>query len=942
MRRLPFGGAIDRARPLGFRYNGSALTGLHGDTLASALLGAGVDVVGHSISYGRPRGIMSAGMEEATGFAQIVTTVAAEPLQRMTGVTLYEGLVAESRITKGELREAPDDARFDKRYAHCDLLVIGAGPAGIAAALVASRAGARVILCESDDAPGGALPRDNEEIDGQSSLAWIGQALAALGSAPDTRVLLSTTATIAMDQNGFILVQRMGCRLPLAERDGLAEQRLWQVRPRAVILATGTLERPIVFQDNDRPGILLAGAARTYLHRFALAPERGLVFTTTDDGYRTALDWHAAGTKVAGVIDPRAPGQGDLPRRLIALGIPLHSGSVVLGTLGDTQGRFRAARVRTPAGVREVEAGLLAVSGGHEPALNLHEQRKGATHYDPRAHAVVPTAALPGQWIAGGANGCSTLGGCLADGARAAQAALSACGFLGSAWDQPRTPAIAMDDPAALWHVPAPDGDDSRSFVDLHRDATIAGVTRAVASGIRHVEHVKRYTLIGTGVDQGRSAKSNAGAVTAAMSERPVADAGTSGSRPPVEPMVFCLLGGRAMGPRYDPVRTTSLHEAHVAGGAVFETVGQWLRPNHFPRPGESKRDAIRRECRAARTGVAIVDASTLGKVDVRGPDATWFLEQLYANSIASIAVGKARYSVLCHLDGSVLDDGLVMRLADQRYYVTTSTGHAAAVVDWMEEWLQTEWPHRRVWITPVTEQYATVAVVGPLSRQVMAQLAPGLDAGTDAFPFLGLRRAAVAGVDDALIARVSFSGELAFEITIPWTSAPLVWDALLTLGEPLGITPYGLDTLQVLRMEKGYIIVGQDTEALTTPYDAGLGWMVAKQKTFVGKRALQRPALRADDRPELVGFVSRDPSIVVPEGAGLVSARRAPPMQIEGHVTSSCWSEALGAPLGLALVRGGRARHGQVLHAPLDGHSVALTLVDPIHYDPKGARRDG
>ncbi len=936
MRRLAAGGRIRRDRPLHFQWDGRELEGFEGDTLASALLASGVDVVGTSASFGRPRGITSAGFEEASAFAQILSGGASEPLVRTTTVALYEGLAAESRSAKGFLSSDTDGGRFDKRYAHCGLLVVGAGPAGIAAALVASAAGARVMVVEADDEAGGALLRDGE------LLEWRDESLASLAAAPETIVLTSASAAMMMDHNGAIVAERIGCRLSPGARGGRSEQRLWHVRAKAIVIATGALERPIVFQDNDRPGVMLSSAARAYLRRYSIAPGRGLVFTTTDDGYRTALDWQVAGVEVTAIVDPRPHGRGEFPKKAATAGIRVLRESLVETTLGDGTGRIRAVRVRTPSGTEEIETDLLAVSGGFEPFLDLHLQRRGPTRYDPNLGAPVPSSPLPGQWIAGAANGATTLADCLEDGARAGREALAAMGFTAKDWTPPATATLDEDAPSLLWRVPAPDGDESRSFVDLFRDGTVLGVERAVGAGIRHIEHVKRYTVIGTGVEQGRSAKTNAAALTARMTERPLETVGTSGSRPPVEPLSFRLLAGRATGERFEPVRTTAIHGAHVSLGAIFEPSGQWLRPNHYPRPGESMEDAVRRECRAARGGVAVMDVSTLGKIDVRGPDAVWFLEQLYANAIGTIPVGKARYGVMCRLDGSIFDDGVVMRTGNDRFFVTASTGHAAAVVDWMEEWLQTEWPGRRVFVTSLTEQLSTVAIVGPRAREVLAGLSPDLDLSQEAFPFLSVRRGTVAGIADAQVARVSFSGELAFEVSVPWDLGPPLWSSLLSAGEPLGIQPYGLEALQVLRSEKGYIIVGQDTEATTTPYDAGLGWLVSKEKDFIGKRSFTRPALQASDRPQLVGFLPEETDFVIPEGAGLVSTVSAPPMEIQGHLTTSHWSETLGRSFGLAMVKGGRARHGERLYAPLEDRVVPVTLVDPVHYDKKGARRDG
>ena len=939
MRRLAEGGRIRRDRPLRFTWNGRELEGFEGDTLASALLASGVDVVGTSASFGRPRGITSAGLEEASGFAQILSGPASEPLVRMTGVALYQGLAAESRSAKGFLESERYEARFDKRYAHCDVLVIGAGPAGIAAALVASATKARIILVEAGDELGGALLRDRE------LLEWREESLSKLTAASETRVLTSATAAIMLDQNGVIVAQRIGSRLSPSARGGLPEQRLWHVRAKAIVIATGALERPIVFQDNDRPGIMLASAARAYLNRYALAPNRGLVFTNTDDGYRTALDWHASGVNVAGVIDPRQEGRGELPRRATSAGIRVLRESVVETTSADEIGRLRAVRVRARSGALEIEADLLAVSGGFEPFLDLHLQRRGPTKYDPTLGAPVASSTLPGQWIVGAANGATGLADCIGEGAGAGRDALAALGFTAKDWTPPAAARFEEDPPSLLWRVPAADGpgrDESRSFVDLFRDGTVLGVARAVGSGIRHIEHVKRYTVIGTGVEQGRSAKSNAAALTALLTERPLESVGSSGSRPPVEPLSFRLLGGRATGERFEPVRTTAIHAAHAALGAVFEPSGQWLRPNHYPRQGETMADAVRRECRAARTAVAVMDVSTLGKIDVRGPDAVWFLEQLYANAIGTIPVGKARYSVMCRLDGSIFDDGVVMRTGDDRFFITASTGHAAAVVDWMEEWLQTEWPGRRVFVTSLTEQLSTVAIVGPKSREVLESLASDLDLSREAFPFLAVRRGTVAGISGAQVARVSFSGELAFEVSVPWDLGAALWSSLLSAGEPFGILSYGLEALQVLRSEKGYIIVGQDTEATTTPFDAGLGWLISKKKDFIGKRSFARPALQSPNRPQFVGFLPEEQGFVIPEGAGLVSKVSAPPMEMQGHVTTSHWSEALGRSFGLAMVKGGRSRHGERLYAPLEERVVPVTLVDPVHYDKEGARRDG
>ena len=929
MKRLPTGGTIDRTRELGFSWNGRSLRAHPGDTLASALLANGIAVIGSSVSLKRPRGVMSAGTEEAHAFAQLGEGGASEPLTRATTVEVFEGLVARGLSTKGVLEEGVDPSRPDRRTGHCDVLVIGGGPAGLLAALTAATAGARVILADQRPSLGGALPGDRDVIDGQEASAWIAAQEAALEAAPEVRILRRTTAMVALDQNGMMHVERRG------------QPRLWQIRARQIILATGSLERPIVFQDNDRPGILLAAAVRRYLHQFALAPERTVVFTGNDDAYRTALDLVAAGQTVAAIVDPRPAPGGTLADRARAAGIRMITGSVVIGTDGDADGVLIAARVAPLAGgdAERIECDGLAVSGGFDPVLDLHHQRRGPTAWNESLATFVAADAAPGYQIAGALTGAFELADCLRTGIEAGRAAAAAAGFPAANTRVPDTAPIQVQPSVPIWQIPAPDENESRSFVDLHRDVTVAGVHRALGAGIRSAEHLKRYTLIGTGVEQGRTSKVNAGMLAARYQDGPM---GTSSARPPVEPIAYSVLAGRARGAMFEPVRTTPIHPAHVAAGAVFENVGQWKRPRYYPRAGESMADAVQRECRAARQAVAMMDASTLGKIDVQGPDAAEFLERLYFNKIANLKPGRARYSAMCRLDGILFDDGVIMRLAEDRFFVTTSTSHAGPVMEWMEEWLQTEWPDLRVWLTSITEQWATIAVVGPLARTVLAAADTDLDLSAAAFPFMTVRSGTVAGLA-AQVARVSFSGELAFEVSVPGYRGEALWNTLMAAGMPHGITPYGLEALSVLRAEKGFLIVGQDTDASTTPVDAGLSWMMTKERDFIGKRSLRRKSMVAPGRPRLVGFLPADPAAVVLEGAQLVEdPAQATPMTMIGHVTSSFWSATLGRSFGLAMVKGGGERLGHTLYACTGSDSMAVTLVDPVFYDREGARRDG
>ena len=485
---------------------------------------------------------------------------------------------------------------------------------------------------------------------------------------------------------------------------------------------------------------------------------------------------------------------------------------------------------------------------------------------------------------------------------------------------------------------------DTEHYVDLARDATAADIARAVGAGLRSTEHIKRYTTIGTGHEQGKSSGVLASGVAAAVLGRDIAELGTTTFRPPYTPVSFAALAGRDRGDLYDPVRVTAMHDWHVAAGAVFENVGQWKRPWYYPQPGEDMVAAVRRECQAARTGVAAMDVSTLGKIDVQGRDAAEFLDRMYTSMVSSLQVGRIRYGLMCTADGMVFDDGTIMRLADDHFVLTTTTGNAAAVLEWLEEWAQTEWPELRVYLTSVTEHWATTALVGPRARQVLARVAPDLAADNASFPFMTWRDATVSG-SAARVCRISFCGELAFEINVPWWQGMRVWDAVWHAGQDFGITPYGTETMHVLRAEKGYPVIGQDTDGTVTPFDLGMAWAVSKKKPdFIGKRSLSRADTARGDRKQLVGLLPEDPDTLLPEGCQLVTSAVLPPPPVPmiGHVTSSYRSAALGRTFALALIKGGRDRAGQTIHAALGDRPVPATVTDPVFYDKEGARRDG
>ncbi|MHC3467449.1 sarcosine oxidase subunit alpha family protein [Streptomyces sp. 7R007] len=939
--RLPRGGRIDRATELRFTLDGRELTGHPGDTVASAMLAHGIVEAGPSLYRGRPRGIVTAGVEEPNALLQ-VTGPCSEGMLPATTVELYDGLSATTLSGMGRLDPTPDPAVYDKKNVHTDVLVVGAGPAGLAAAAAAAGSGARVLLLDDQPEPGGCLLG--------AGLSRTDALRAALDAAPEAVVLRRTTAFGSYDDNYVLALQRRTDHLGTdAPAEGVSRQRVWHIRARQVVLATGAHERPLVFAGNDRPGVMLAGAVRTYLDRYAVVPgSRAVVSTTNDSAYDTVADLHAAGVDIAAVVDARPERTGRAAEIAGATGVRVLTGSAVVGTAGERRltgvtVRSLDADGRLTGAARSFDCDLLAVSGGWSPVVHLHSQRQGRLRWDEELVAFVPDGAVRDQQVVGAARGTYDLDDCLAEGARAGARAATDAGFA-----VPVPPPVAARPPAptrALWLVPGPDGEEDTRFVDLQRDVTVADVLRSTGAGLRGVEHVKRYTSLGTANDQGKTSGVNAIGVIAAILGGSPGEIGTTAYRAPYTPIAFAALAGRERGALFDPERTTSLHAWHVAHGARFEDVGQWKRPWYYPRPGEDKDTAVARECRAAREGVAVMDASTLGKIEIWGADAGEFLNRVYTNAFKKLTPGTARYGVMCKPDGMIFDDGVTLRLDDNRYFMTTTTGNAAAVLDWLEEWLQTEWPQLDVHCTSVTDQWATIAVVGPKSREVVARLVPQLDLSAEAFPFMAFRETTLACGVPARICRISFSGELAYEINVAAWYGLSVWEQVYAAGQPYGITPYGTETMHVLRAEKGYIIVGQDTDGTVTPQDAGMGWVVSQRKDFIGKRSFSRADTARADRKQLVGLLPSDRTTRLPEGTQLVSpdadlARLPVPML--GHVTSSYHSPALGRPFALALVAGGRARIGETLLAPVGDDLVPVEVTDSVLYDPEGTRRDG
>ena len=998
--RLKEGGRIDRSRRLSFTFNGRSFEGFAGDTLASALIASGTHLTSRSFKYHRPRGILTAGAEEPSALVQLGEGARTEPNLRATQVELYEGLTAagvnawpsascdlaawtgklaplfpagfyyktflwpasfwkalyEPLIRRmaglGRAPDAPDPDSYDRMHVHCDVLVVGGGPAGLSAALAAGETGARVVLVDEQATLGGALLGLRHRIDGTDGAAWAAQAAERLAAMAEVRVLTRTTLFGYYDHNTLSALERRTDHLGPRASAGTTRQRLWTFKAGRVVLATGAHERPLVFADNDRPGILLASAAQRYVNDYAALPgKRAVLFTNNDDAYEVARDIVDAGGAVAAVVDCRAEPAAPLAPALKEAGVALHTGAVIAATHGVK--RVRAVTVaslgkdgRATGALRRIGSDSVLVSGGWNPAVHLYCQSGGKLAFEEGRGVFLPGQATQALEVAGAAGGSFGLADCLAEGAATGARAAAEAGF-GDGTIPPPPPTDAPE-PGAItpfWLAPGlkPLGHGkAKHMVDHQDDVTAADIQLAAREGFRSVEHVKRYTTIGMGTDQGKTANVNGLAILAAALGKSIPESGTTTYRPPYTPVTFGALAGRDRGALMDPVRRTAMHEWHEAEGAVFEPVGQWQRPWWYPHAGEDKHAAVARECRAVREAVGLLDASTLGKIDISGPDATTLLDMVYTNTFSTLKLGRVRYGLMCGDDGMVFDDGTTARLGEHHYLMTTTTGNAAHVLEWLEEWLQTEWPELKVYCTSVTEQWATLALAGPHARDVLAKAAPGLALDSDSFPFMSVQEGIVAGVE-ARVFRISFTGELSFEINVPWHHGRHVWEALMAAGAEHGITPYGTEAMHVLRAERGFIIVGQETDGTTTPQDLGMDWIVSKKKAdCLGKRAWSREDTRREDRKQLVGILTDDPKEVLPEGAQLVDKPGRPPLPMIGHVTSSYASPTLGRSIALALVKGGRARTGQTVYASRDGGFRPCKITEPVFYDPAGAKRDG
>lgn len=1006
--RLKAGGRIDRSRTLSFTFNGQRYQGHPGDTLASALLANGVDIVNRSFKYSRPRGIVAAGAEEPNAIVQLGSTEAAQvPNVRATQQALFDGLAAcstngwpnvqrdlmgligklggqfmppgfyyktfmapasmwltyEKYIRKAAgLGRSPMEAdpdSYDHLHQHCDVLVVGAGAAGLSAALAAARGGARVIVADEQEEMGGSLLGSRETLDGKSADQWVARVLEELAGCENVTLLPRTTANGYHDHNFVTLHERrtehLGETAPVVNGRRPVRSRMHRVRAGQVILATGAHERPLVYAGNDVPGNLLASAVSTYIRRYGVVPGRQLVLSTSnDDGYRAALDWKESGCEVVAVVDAREAPAGDWVDAARAQGIKIITGSAVIEAKGSN--RVTAARVakidigayRVSGPVQELACDTIASSGGYSPVIHLASHTGARPTWRDDILGFVP-GLVKGVHACGGANGTYALGDVLAEGVEAGVKAAAATGHAAQPVNLPSVERLQQGPAVALFQIPHEKSTlrGPKQFVDLQNDVTAAGIELATREGFESIEHIKRYTAMGFGTDQGKLGNINGMAIAARCLNRSIPEVGTTVFRPNYTPVTFGAIVGRHCRDLFDPERYTALHQWHVERGAEFEDVGQWKRPWYYPQKvngkTETMHEAVARECLAVREKVGILDASTLGKIDIQGPDAREFLARVYTNKWEKLAVGKCRYGLMCKDDGMVTDDGVTSCLAENHFLMTTTTGGAAAILEWLELWHQTEWPELDVYFSSVTDHWATMTITGPEARKLLAEMTD-IDLDRDSFKFMEWRAGKVAGVP-ARVYRISFTGELTFEINVQANYAMHVWQTLFKHGEKYGLTPYGTETMHVLRAEKGFIIVGQETDGSVTPEDLGMQWCVGYDKPFswIGKRALTRTDTKRENRKQLVGLKPKDPTVVLEEGAQIVfDPKHAIPMPMVGHVTSSYYSPILDSGFALAVVKGGLKKMGETVYLPMaDGQVHEAEIVSTIFYDPKGERQN-
>lgn len=973
--RLPHGGSINRQQPLNFSFNGRALQGFEGDSLAAALLANGIHHVARSFKYHRPRGIYSAGEEEPNALLEVGQGARRMPNSRATLVRLHEGLVAHSQLgwpglgfdlgrfldfthrlwpagfynktfkwpswhfwepmirSLAGLGRAPQEAdpdRYESVQAHCDVLICGGGPAGLLAALVIGRAGLQVILADQDEQFGGSLNWDSCLLDESPAHYWVASIVAQLEALPNVLLLPRTTVTASYDHQVASLVQR-------GQQDNEWRECLWTVRSQATLLATGAIEQSLVFPQNDRPGIMLADSVKQYANRYAVAAGRRVVVACNNDSaYQVAFDLRSHCIQIAAILDQRDDVSETMLQRAKNLDIVVHQGAEVTATQGGK--RLRGLSFRQQDSQHKLHCDVLAVSGGWAPRLHLWCHARGTLKFDKIRQAFIPDQPPKGFAVVGSAAGAASLEEVMA---RAETTSIQLCATLGASALHVHQPTVSPGDLTGPKVGARPlQTSRQRQWIDLAHDVTLADAELAVREGYASIEHFKRFTTTGMSLDQGKTGNINAFLALSAITGQETGSIGTTTFRPPYMPVTLGTLAAGHTGDGYAPRRVLPAENTHRQLQARFEDYGGWQRPDCYPLEGESAVEAILREVLAVRSGVGVYDNSPIGKIEVRGPDAAEFLHRVYINKVHGLPIGHCRYGLMLNEAGNIIDDGVFIRLAEDHFLVNTTSAGASRIHGWLEEWLQTEWPGLRVLVDDVTAQWANFTVAGPRSRELLQRLDSDLDFSAGNFGHMQALQGHIEGLP-VRINRISFSGELSFEMNIASCYANGLLQWLLHHGKELGITPYGIEALMALRLEKGYMHVGSDTDGESIPDDVGWGHAVRnKAEDFIGKRSLLRSANTAEDRRQLVGLLAESPQQVMhPGGHFLPDTHQGAPAPTQGWITSAAYSPNLGRHVALGTLRSGRARMGEVVQVYDAGQVYPVKIVSPCFLDPGNAR---
>ena len=986
---------VDQTNRISFKFDGKTYFGFKGDTLASALLSNGIHLVGRSFKYHRPRGIMTCGSEEPNAICQINPgTDLTEPNVRATEIELYEGLEASSQncwpnvnfdigginnfispfipagfyyktfmwpksfwkniyeplIRKsaglGKSPTLPDPDLYDHKHIHCDVLVIGGGISGIIAAKIAAKSGSNTILIDDKNTLGGSTIFQNNEnfkINDEISKDWLFQEIEELKKLKNLTIKTRTSVAAYHSYNYLLAKENLTDHLSKNNKTSNIRQRLWKIRSNKVIIASGAIERPLVFNNNDRPGIILASSVNKYLNFYGvICGENNFVFTNNDSAYETALSLFEKGIQIK-IIDIRKKTNSKIVKRVEKLGIDIYWNSTVTNTFGYRKLNSIEIMNLSEDGSNvigkkiTVKCDCLAISGGWTPMVHMHTQSGGKLNFRESDQVFLPKELGSEHISVGSCNGDFELDDIIKNTNEKVKSLLN---LKETEFEKTYVSCTKELDKRNIWLLPNKITlGKTKSFIDFQNDSTAKDIKLALREGFRSIEHVKRYTTTGMATDQGKLSNMHALGIIAETAGVKMGTLGTTTFRPPFTPLTFGAIVGRNVGQFFDITRRTSIHEWHIKNNAKFENVGQWKRPWYYPKENENMYQAVQRESKAARDSAGILDASTLGKIDIQGSDASEFLNRVYTNAWSKLAIGKCRYGLMLNEDGMVYDDGVTTRLGENHFLMTTTTGGAANVLSKLEDYLQTEWPELDVFLTSVTDQYSTASICGPNSKKILMKLFPNVNFNDDDFPHMSFKNSTINNIN-CRIMRISFTGELSYEINIEAKYGKSLWEKCIDVGKDFNITPYGTETMHLLRAEKGFIIVGQDTDGTMTPIDLQMDWIVSKKKyDFIGKRSLYRSDTIKEDRKQLVGLLTEDPKEILEEGAQIVSDISKKPVEMLGHVTSSYFSPNLNKSIALAVVRNGKKMKGQKLIVPMENKNINVIVSDSIFLDKENKR---